>query len=132
VERERVETSITGGGGIQRFRPEPLEPPLEPPLNPPLNPPLKPLFPPLVVGFRNDPAAPRLPAPVEPGENPPLTGTRDIPPARNAGALTAEERPDPLRIPGFTFDLPPLPEKDREPPPRWTDGKSSPRLLDLG
>jgi hypothetical protein len=104
--------------GLQRVRPEPLEPPL--------NPPLKPLLPPRVVEFRNDPAVPRLPIPAGPRENPPLTGTWDIPPSRNAGALTAEERPDPLLTPGFTVVLPPLPERDRVPLPRWTDGTPSP------
>lgn len=64
--------------------------------------------------------------PMEPREEPPLTNSRDPPLARNAGALTAEERPGPLWIPGFPVILPPLPEKDREPLPRWTDGTPSP------
>lgn len=63
---------------------------------------------------------------------PPLAGSRDIPPARIAGALTAEERPGPLWIPGFPVILPPLPETAWELLPRRTDGTPSPGLPDLG
>jgi len=68
--------------------------------------------------------------PAELLEKPPLAGSRDIPPARVAGSIPAEERPGLLwnpEFPRFEVILPPLPEMDWELLPLRTDGTPSPR-----